>query len=441
MSLPPPPTVEKLQTALHTKAKEAPDYRFYALYDKLYRRDVLEWAYARCRANGGAPGVDGQTFADIEAYGLDRWLDELAEDLRKRTYCPRPVRRVYIPKPDGKQRPLGIPCIKDRVAQMATVLVLEPIFEADLEPEQYGYRPGRSALDAVRQVERLVRSGHTEVVDGDLSGYFDAIPHAELMKSLSRRISDRFVLKLIKMWLEAAVEETDARGHRHRTTRNKDEGRGSPQGSPISPLLSNIYMRRFVKGWKTGGHERRLKARIVNYADDFVICCRGTADEAMAAMQGMMSKLKLTVNETKTRLCRLPEESFDFLGYTIGRCYSPRTGEAYIGPRPSRKSIQRFCREISELTERRWAPRQVGFQVAELNRKLKGWANYFRMGTVKRAYRLVDNHVRYRLRRWLKAKYKVRGPGKTRFPKDYLYEDLGLYSLQGWAGRSPCAKG
>src|SRR3954465_3419250 len=268
MSLPPPPTVEKLQTALHTKAKGSPDYRFYALYDKVYRRDVLEWAYARCRDNAGAPGVDGQTFEGIEAYGLGRWLDELAEDLKQRTYFPRPVRRVYIPKPDGKQRPLGIPCIVDRVAQMATVLVLEPIFEADLEPEQYGYRPGRSALDAVRQVERLVRSGHTEVIDGDLSGYFDAIPHAELMKLLSRRISDRFILKRIKMWLEAAVEETDERGHRHRTTRNKDEGRGSPQGSPISPLLSNIYMRRFVKGWKTGGHERRLKARIVNYADD-----------------------------------------------------------------------------------------------------------------------------------------------------------------------------
>jgi RNA-directed DNA polymerase len=173
MSLPPPPTVQKLQTALHTKAKEAPDYRFYALYDKVYRRDVLEWAYARCRANDGAAGVDDQTFAAIEAYGLDRWLDELADDLRKRTYCPQPVRRVSIPKGDGKQRPLGIPCIKDRVAQMATVLVLEPIFEADLEPEQFGYRPERSALDAVRQVERLVRSGHTEIVDGDLSGYFE----------------------------------------------------------------------------------------------------------------------------------------------------------------------------------------------------------------------------------------------------------------------------
>jgi retron-type reverse transcriptase len=186
MSLPPPLTVEKLQTALHTKAKESPDYRFYALYDKVYRRDVLEWAYARCRANGGAPGVDGQTFEDIEAYDLDRWLDELAEDLKKRTYSPQPVRRVYIPKPDGKQRPLGIPCIVDRVAQMATVLVLEPIFEADLEPEQYAYRANRGALDAVRHAHGLVRAGHTEVVDADLSSYFDEIPHAGLLKSLSR---------------------------------------------------------------------------------------------------------------------------------------------------------------------------------------------------------------------------------------------------------------
>jgi RNA-directed DNA polymerase len=173
MSLPPPPTVEKLQTALHTKAKESPDYRFYALYDKVYRRDVLEWAYVRCRANGGAPGVDRQTFEDIEAYGLDRWLDEVADELRGRTYRPLPVRRVYIPKPDGKQRPLGIACIKDRVVQMAVVLILEPIFEADLEPEQFAYRAGRSALDAVRQVHGLLNTRHTEVIDADLSGYFE----------------------------------------------------------------------------------------------------------------------------------------------------------------------------------------------------------------------------------------------------------------------------
>jgi RNA-directed DNA polymerase len=326
VSLAPPPTVRKLQATLHAKAKEATGYRFYALYDKVYRRDILAFAYARCRANGGAPGIDGQTFADIEAYGVDRWLDELAEDLRRKTYQPSPVRRVNIPKPDGKLRPLGIGTIRDRVAQMAAVLVLEPIFEADLQPEQHAYRAEHSALDAVRQVHGLVNTGHTEVVDADLSGYFDSIPHHELMTSVSRRVSDRHLLKLIKTWLEAPVEEIDERGRRHRTTRNRDEGRGTPQGSPLSPLLANLYMRRFVLGWKALGHERRLDAHIVNYADDFVICCRGTAAEAMTAMRSLMSRLRLTVNEAKTRLCRLPDESVNFLGYTIGLCHSPRTG-------------------------------------------------------------------------------------------------------------------
>ena len=430
MSLSPPIKVGKLQTALHTKAKNSPDYRFYALYDKLYRGDVLDWAFTRCRNNGGAPGVDRQSFADIEAYGRARWLGELAEELRNETYHPQPVRRVYIPKGDGKLRPLGIPCIKDRVAQMAAVLVLEPIFEADLTPEQHAYRPGRSALDAVRQVERLLRTGYTEVVDADLSGYFDSIPHAELMKSVSRRISDGRMLRLIKMWLETPVEETDAYGNRQRTTRNKDQGMGTPQGAPISPMLSNIYMRRFVKGWKTGGHEKRLAARIVNYADDFVICCRGTAEEAMTVMRGMMSKLKLTVNETKTRLCRLPDESFDFLGYTLGRNYDCRTGESYLGPRPSRKKIERLCREIGELTTRKMAGRDVGAQVGRINSKLKGWSNYFRIGTVSKAYRNVDSHVRYRVRQWLCAKFKVKGDGKKRFHDQHLHQKLGLRQLQ-----------
>jgi RNA-directed DNA polymerase len=429
MSLIPPEKVEKLQAALHTKAKNAPDYRFYALYDKLYRRDVLEWALTRCRINAGAPGVDGQTFADIEAYGEDRWLDALAEELRKGTYQSQPVRRVFIPKPDGKQRPLGIPCIKDRVVQMAAVLVLEPIFEADLEPEQHAYRPGRSALDAVRQVERLLRTGHTEVVDADLSGYFDSIPHHELMKSVSRRISDGRMLRLIKMWLETPVEETDAKGNRHRTTRNKDEGKGSPQGSPISPLLSNIYMRRFVKGWKTGGHERRLDAHIVNYADDFVICCRGTADEAMTVMRGMMSRLKLTVNETKTRLCRLPEETFDFLGYTLGRNYDPRTGQSYIGPRPSRKKVSRLRDELSEMTGRNMTWLEVDEQIGRINHKLRGWSNYFCIGTLRQAYKSVTEHVRHRVRQWLSAKYRVSGRGKTRFTNAHLHGELRLYRL------------
>jgi RNA-directed DNA polymerase len=430
MSLTPPLKVGKLQTALHTKAKNSPDYRFYALYDKVYRRDILAFAYVRSLNNGGVPGVDGQSFDDIEKSGRDQWLDELAEELRSGTYQPRPVRRVYIPKGDGKQRPLGIPCIKDRVVQTAVMLVLEPIFEADLEPEQHAYRPGRSALDAVRLVERLVRSGHTEVVDADLSGYFDSIPHAELMKSVSRRVSDSRVLRLIKMWLEAPAEETDGKGNRHRTTRNKDQGVGSPQGAPISRLLANIYMRRFIKGWKTGGHEQRLEARIVNYADDFVICCRGTADEAMAVMRTMMSKLKLTVNEQKTRLCRMPEETFDFLGYTLGLNYDCRTGESYLGPRPAQKKIDRLCGAITGLTERRKAWQDVEELIGRINRKLRGWSNYFRIGTVSKAYRNIDSHTRYRVRQWLCAKFKEQGQGKRRFSDQYLHGKLRLYQLQ-----------
>jgi group II intron reverse transcriptase/maturase len=426
MSLPTLPKVQKLRDTLHAKAKGSPDFRFYALYDKVYRDDVLWVAHRRCLINGGAAGVDGQTFEDIETYGVMKWLGELAEELRTRTYRPSPVRRVYIPKPDGKQRPLGIPTIKDRVVQMAAVLVLEPIFESDLQPEQHAYRPGRSALDAVNQVHSLLNTGHTEVIDADLSGYFDSIPHHELLKSVSRRISDRHMLSLIKMWLEAPVEEVDDRGRRHRTTRNKDEHRGCPQGAPISPLLSNLYMRRFILGWKTLGHQQRLGAKIVNYADDFVICCRGTAEEAMRVMRDMMNRLKLTVNETKTKLCQVPDESFDFLGYTIGRCYSPKTGRAYIGTRPSKKKVNRLCREISELTQSRWSFKDEEKQVAIINRKLNGWSNYFRLGPVSNAYRAVDNHVKRRLRRWLCKKHKVRGAGTSRFPDDYLYQTIGL---------------
>jgi RNA-directed DNA polymerase len=432
VSLAPPPKVGTLQESLHAKAKGSPSYRFYALYDKIYRKDVLTYAYHRCRLNGGVAGVDGMTFEMIKTHGEEQWLDELAEELRKGTYQPQPVRRVNIPKDGqpGKFRPLGIPCIRDRVAQMAAVVVLEPIFEADLEPEQYAYRPERSAHDAVEHVTQLIRSGFTEVVDADLSGYFDSIPHAELMKSVSRRISDGRVLRLIKMWLEAPVEETDERGRKERTTRNKDEGKGSPQGSPISPLLSNIYMRRFIRGWKTQGHEKRLTAHIVNYADDFVICCRADADEAMARMRIMMTKLKLTVNETKTRLCSLPEGTFDFLGYTFGRSFSYRTRRAYLGASPSRKKIAKLCDAIRELTSRRGTGHDEEYVVGKLNQKLVGWANYFSVGTVTKAYGAVNYHVTNRLRRWLCVKHKVRGPGYSRYPDAFLYQKLGLYQLR-----------
>lgn len=429
MSLLPPDTVRKLQETLHAKAKRAPSYRFYALYDKLYRTDVLSYAYLCCEANGGAAGVDGQTFADIKAYGLARWLGELAEELRSQTYRPEAVRRVYIPKPDGKQRPLGIPTVKDRVVQMAALVVLEPIFEADLQPEQYAYRQGRSALDAIARVQTLLDEGHREVVDADLSGYFDSIPHAELMTSVARRVSDRHLLGLIKRWLEAPVEETDERGNKQRTTRNRDEGRGSPQGAPLSPLLANLYLRRFILGWKVLGHERRLDAHIVNYADDFVICCRGSAEKAMTVMRDMMAKLKLTVNETKTRRCRVPDEPFTFLGYTFGRNYSARTGRSYIGPRPSPQKIARICAEIREQTDRKWTWLDPEELVGRLNRKLVGWANYFCLGRVGAAYRHVMAHTGQRLRQWLGRKYRVQGPQRARYSDRYLREELGLVWL------------
>lgn len=429
MSLLPPPKVRKLQEALRDKAKGAPTYRFYQLYDKLYRPDILAFAYECCRLNDGAPGIDEVTFDSIEAYGVDRWLDELAEDLRKKTYQPQAVRRVWIPKADGKQRPLGIPTIRDRVVQMAAVIVLGPIFEVDLQPEQYAYRPERSALDAVQAVHQLVSRGYTDVVDADLSGYFDTIPHHDLMQSIARRVSDRHLLRLIKMWLEAAVEERDERGHTTRTTRNRDEGRGTPQGSPVSPLLANLYMRRFVLGWKTNGHESRLQAKIVNYADDFVICCRGTADTAMVVMRRMMQRIGLTVNETKTRIAHLPHDEFNFLGYTIGMCYDRRTGRRRLGTRPAKKKVQSLTTTLSELTDRRSLCRPTTKVVGDLNRRLRGWTNYFCLGYVSPAYQAIHHHTCRRLRQWLRHKYRQQARGISRLTDDELCERYSLVHL------------
>jgi len=429
-----PLKVGKLQQALHVKAKEEPEFRFYQLYDKIYRWDVLVHAYRSCRANAGAAGVDGLTFDKIEAKGVKQWLEELAVDLRKKIYSADPVRRVWIAKANGKLRPLGIPTVRDRVVQSAVVLVLEPIFEADLQPEQYAYRrrgtpPDRSAQDAVKHVHRLVGNGYNEVVDADLSGYFDSIPHAALMRSVARRVSDRSLLSLIKQWLVAPVEEDDGSGGKGRTSRAKHEKRGVPQGAPISPLLANLYMRRFLLGWKALGYQQGLQAYIVNFADDFVICCRGNAVAAMRIMRQMMARLDLTVNEDKTCLRHLPEESFDFLGYTIGRCYSRRTGRAYIGTRPSKKSIQRTSARISALTARRMTLLEADEVVKQLNRLLLGWSNYFCLGPVSKAYRVLDAHSRHRLRQWLRAKHKIKGQGTSRYPNEYLDDVLGLVRL------------
>ena len=423
-----PEKLRTLQRKLYAKAKAEPAFRFYSLHDKIWRSDVLAHAFALAKANGGAPGVDGESFAAIEACGVEAWLAGLAQELKDGTYRPQPVRRVMIPKPDGGERPLGIPTVRDRVAQTAAKLILEPIFEADLEPNAYGYRPGRSALDAVREVHRLLLAGHTDVVDADLSQYFDEIPHRDLLRSVAQRVADRKVLRLIKLWLKAPVAEQDERGH-WVMTGGKQRTKGTPQGGVLSPVLANLYMNRFLKYWRRNGHRDRLQAHVVAYADDLVILTRGHAAEAMTRLQSAMPRLGLRVNEAKTASVDARTQQFDFLGYSFGAHYRRWNGGWYLGASPSKTSVQRLKANVRTLL----VPSNSGnwLQTRDrLNRMLRGWAGYFCYGSRGVAYRAVDAHVAQRTRHFLRRRHKVASRATRQFGDHRLFGELGVLRVQ-----------
>ena len=428
LSLATPEKIRTLRRKLYGKAKAEPAFRFYQLYDKVYRGDILRHAYRLARAKRGAPGVDGETFAMIEAAGLNEWLAGIQENLRAKTYRPQPVRRVLIDKPGGGSRPLGIPTIRDRVVQTAAKLVIEPIFEADLEPQAYGYRPKRGAKDAIEKVHKLLCRGYTDVVDADLESYFETIPHPELMQSVARRIVDRQMLRLIKMWLKTPIEETDGEGRR-RMTGGKKRRSGTPQGGVISPTLAVLYMNRFLKYWRQTGQGKRLQAEVVIYADDLVILSRGCAAEARIWTQQVMTRLGLTLNDAKTAVRDARAERFDFLGYSFGPHRYRKDGHWYLGASPSKKSVARLKRKVSALlapgNQTPWSEVR-----SQLNHLVRGWSTYFSYGTRLMAYRAVDNHVYQRTRHFLTRRHKVPSRGTKRFSDAVVYNDMGVLRLR-----------
>jgi RNA-directed DNA polymerase len=417
-----------LQRKLYGKAKAEPGFRFYILYDKVWRADILLHAYQLACANDGAPGVDGVTFDRIEAAGLADWLTRLGEELRTKTYRCQPVRRVMIPKAGGGERPLGIPTIRDRVVQTAAKLVLEPIFEADLDPAAYGYRPGRGAGQAIQTVLALLRQGYTDVVDADLSKYFDTIPHDELMQSLARRIVDPDMLRLIKQWLRAPVETTDGDGKR-RMEGGRSSRQGVPQGGVISPLIANLYMNRFLKYWRQTGRGEAWQAHVINYADDFVILSRGHAEEALAWTDRTMTRLGLTLNRTKTRLCDARADRFDFLGYSFGPLCHTREGRWFIGASPSKESVQRLKDRLGAIL----VPGNKGAWdevCGTLNRLLRGWCGYFSPGTHYVTDRTIEAHLYDRVRNFLVRRHKMPPRSIGPFSMEAVFGDLGMPRLR-----------
>ena len=433
-----PEKIRELQRKLYQKAKQEKEYRFYLLYDKVYRQDVLNHAYCLVKANKGAPGVDGETFESIgkREGGVEGYLEKIAGELKRKEYRPKPVRRVYIPKPDGGKRPLGIPVIKDRVVQMAVKIVIEPIFEADFQDNSYGFRPKRSAHQAVEDVRRHLLQGKTDVIDADITKYFDTIPHDKLMQQVAKRIVDKNILKLLKMWLRASVVDEREDGKKE----YKGNDKGTPQGGVISPLLANIYLNVLDTIWKIEKVQERFGAHLVRYADDCVVLCKGETERILKGVKAILNNLGLTLNEEKTTVVDARQDSFSFLGFTIAMKKGQRSGRHFPLTTPSRKAMKHVRSEIKQLTTERYSATPTEVVIQRVNEVVRGWVGYFHYGNCANALSDLRKYLVWRMRIYLRRKYHFNGFGYKAFPDDYYYQTLGLYKIPRTAPWTQAAK-
>ena len=430
-----PEKIRELQRKLYRKAKQEKEFRFYILYDKGYRLDILSHAYSLVGANKGACGVDGITFERIEEKGVQKYLEGIVEELKSKTYEPMPVRRVYIPKPDGSTRPLGIPTVRDRIVQMAVKIVIEPIFEADCQENSYGSRPKRDAHQALNDVSYDLRYGKYEVIDADISKYFDTIAHDKLLALVAKRIVDKNILRLIKQWVKAPVVEEDNGKEKY-----KGNDKGTPQGGVISPLFANIYLNELDTIWKTKKVQERLGARLIRYTDDFVVLCKGDTERLLKGIKVVLGDLQVSLNEEKTKVVDAREGSFNFLGFTIKVEENPKTGKRFPLIVPSKKAMRSIRAEIKNLTCRRTLALPKVVVVNKLNEIVRGWVHYFYYANCSNELMKLKGYLEERVRIYLRRKHRTKSRGYKTFPYQYLYEDLGLYKIPTTAPWTQTAK-